>query len=361
MKRVAKTLSAVVAVAITMAAVAAEETELDIGAMMRPVPATAVLKEPGYYVWGASMVKDDKGVYHVYYARWKKEYGFRSWVTKSEIAHATGPSPSGPWTYSDVAIAPRGAQHWDGLCAHNPNIHRFGGKYYLYYMGNTGDGNVTRKGLNWTHRNSQRIGVAVADTPYGPWRRSDRPAVDASDYAAAPDALMTSNPAAAQRPDGSFIILYKAVGKKRPLPFGGPVVHLTAVSQSPTGPFVKSLKPLFTDGKAHFPAEDPYIWSQNGRMYAIIKDQNGYFVNRKGRSLVLFESADGESWTLAKHCFITGTELRWADGRTESLTYLERPQLFVDGGRPVALLVAVGPKDMAETYNVQIPLVDPGK
>lgn len=336
-------------------------TDLDIGVMMRPVPGTAVLKDPGHYVWGASMVKDEKGVYHVFYSRWKKEYGFSGWVTRSEIAHATAPSPFGPWTHCDVALPQRGAEHWDGLCTHNPNIHKFGDKYYLYYMGNTGDGCYMRKGLNWSHRNNQRIGVAVADSPYGPWKRFDRPVVDASEDPAAPDALMTSNPAVAQRPDGSFIILYKAVGKKKPLPFGGPVVHLTAVSQSPTGPFVKRLKPLFTDGKAHFPAEDPYIWSQDGRMYAVIKDQNGYFVKRKGRTLVLFESSDGESWTPAKHCFITDTTLRRADGSSESLRYLERPQLFLDGGRPVALLTAVGPKDMSETYNVQFPLVAPAK
>lgn len=38
---------------------------------------------------------------------------------------------------------------------------RVGKKYFLYYMGNYGDGAVTGA-LNWTHRNHQRIGVAVA-------------------------------------------------------------------------------------------------------------------------------------------------------------------------------------------------------
>ena len=47
---------------------------------------------------------------------------------------------------------------------HNPTVIRARGKYYLYYMGNTGDGSF------WSHRNNQRIGVAVADKPEGPWR-----------------------------------------------------------------------------------------------------------------------------------------------------------------------------------------------
>lgn len=35
-------------------------------------------------------------------------------------------------------------------------------------MGNVGDGIVPPKSLNWTHRNHQRIGVAIADSPAGP-------------------------------------------------------------------------------------------------------------------------------------------------------------------------------------------------
>ncbi|MBO4288331.1 MAG: FAD-dependent oxidoreductase [Kiritimatiellae bacterium] len=329
---------------------------LNLERMIRPVPESAVMRDPGYFVWGGSMVKDEKGTYHLYYARWKKEAHFSGWVTHSEIAHATGPSPAGPWTHRDVAIAPRGASYWDGLCAHNPNIHKFGDRYYLYYMGNTGDGRISRS-LNWSHRNNQRIGVAFADSPDGPWTRLDHPVLDVSPDPDAPDSLMVSNPAAAQRPDGSFLLLYKAVGKKKKLPFGGPVVHLTATSKSPTGPFVKQLRLQFGDGTKNFPAEDPYVWSHDGKMFAIIKDQGGFFVNRPGRSLVLFESQDGLDWKLSAHPFIIGTTLRWASGKVDELRYLERPQLYLENGRPVALCVAAGPKDMKETFNVQIPLI----
>ena len=55
----------------------------------------------------------------------------------------------------------------------------------------------------------------------------------------APDALVTSNPSVAARPDGGVLMIYKAVGLKRALPFGGPVVHLVATADSPTGPFTK--------------------------------------------------------------------------------------------------------------------------
>jgi hypothetical protein len=85
-------------------------------------------------------------------------------VIKSEIAHAVSGSPFGIFEYHDVALPPRGKEHWDGMVTHNPTIQRFGSKYCLYYMGNVGDDIVT-PGLNMGHPNNQRIGVAVADSP----------------------------------------------------------------------------------------------------------------------------------------------------------------------------------------------------
>ena len=329
--------------------------ELDLAAMMQPLPATAVLREEGYYVWGGSIVKGEDGLYHIFYSRWPKETYFTGWVTHSEIAHATAPSPAGPWTHRDVALPKRGAEFWDGMCTHNPCIRKFDGKYYLYYVGNTGDGKAMRK-LNWSHRNNQRIGVAVADSPSGPWKRFDKPVIDVSAAKDAPDSLMMSNPAITQRPDGMYELIYKAVGRKNKLPFGGPVVHLTAVSKSPIGPFVKDLKPIFTDGKAAFPAEDSCLFTHGGRIYAVLKDMNGYFTSHKGRSLVLFEKDAGAGWKPAAHALVTGTSLRHESGEVQQLRYLERPQIYIEDGRPVALCCAAGTQDMKETFNVQIPL-----
>lgn len=323
--------------------------------MIQPAPKESVMAEEGYYVWCGSVTKDRKGVYHLFYSRWKKEYGYLAWVTHSEIAHATAPSLFGPFTFQDVALPARGAQYWDGLCTHNPTVQKFGKKYYLYYMGNTGDGKVT-EGLNWVHRNNQRIGVAVADSPWGPWERFDRPLIDVSEDDEAPDALMTSNPSVTRCPDGSYLCVYKAVGKHRALPFGGPVVHLTARSDSPTGPFVKNPRTIFDVEGCDFPAEDPFVWCQDGKYYAVAKDMGGHFQSNPLRSIVLFESADGLDWKVSENAFVTDVNLKWDDGMVERMTYVERPQIYFEKGRPAALSVAVGNAEMTETYNVRIPL-----
>ena len=337
----------------------AKEYSLKLGA----VPTTAKFESSDYSIWGGSMVKGDDGLYHMYYSRWKKSLGW-AWVTHSEIAHATSKSPFGPFEFKDITLPIRGAEFWDGLCTHNPTIHKFGKKYYLYYMGNTGDGVVFGKPgevkLNPIHRNNQRIGVAVSDSPNGPWKRSDVPLIDASKNEEALDALMVSNPSITQRPDGTYLMIYKAVGKKKPGIFGGPVVHCVATSDSPTGPFKKYDFPVFTAEGYDFPAEDPFIWYEKGKYRAILKDMHGAFT-KAGRALVLFESNDGFDWTLSKNGLVSTLKIQWADGNLQKVEHLERPQLYLENGKPVVLLCAADVEDengVLQSFNVQIPILN---
>lgn len=317
-------------------------------------------------IWGGSIVKGHDGTYHMFYSRWKKELGW-AWVTHSEIAHAVSDSPFGPFKHKDIALPVRGEQFWDGLCTHNPTVHKFGEKYYLYYMGNTGDGlNVCKPGelkYNWQHRNNQRIGVAVADNPNGPWKRSNVPLVDVSADNSALDALLVSNPSVTQRPDGGFLMIYKAVGKKREGIAGGPVVHCVATADEPTGPFKKYDFPVFTADGHDFPAEDPFIWYQNGKYRAIVKDMHGAFTD-KGRALVLFESKDGFDWKLSSNPLVSTLEINWASGNKQKVDHLERPQIYIEKGKPVAIVCAADTIDahgVIHSWNVQIPLIVSGK
>jgi hypothetical protein len=312
--------------------------------------------------WGGSVVKDDDGLYHMFYSRWPKKLGW-AWVTDSEIAHATSASALGPFKHQDVALPRRGKEHWDGWCTHNPTVHKFGDKYYLYHMGNTGDGKVVgypgKQTLNWQHRNNQRIGVAVADHPNGPWTRLDAPVLDVGSDKLASDALMTSNPSVCQRPDGKILMVYKAVGKKFPMPNGGPVVHMVAIGDSPTGPFKKMPTPVFTFEGERFPAEDPYIWFQDGKFRAIVK-RIKHIKKKRVFSLVHYDSVDGIQWKPAKHHEISDRTIKWKDGTTEQFDHLERPQVVIENGTPVALICAADRIDenkVRHSFNLQIPLV----
>lgn len=312
-------------------------------------------------VWGGSLVKGGDGLYHMFYSRWPKAPGW-VWVSHSEIAHAVSDSPFGPFEFKDVALPVRGADYWDGLCTHNPTVHKFDGKYYLYHMGNTGDGKVVgvpgKHKLNWLHRNNQRIGVAVADSPDGPWKRFDQPVLDISANADAPDCLMTSNPSVCRRPDGGYLMVYKAVGKEAALPSGGPVVHCIATADNPTGPFKKHAKPIFTVEGERFPAEDPYIWYQSGKYRAIVK-RIKHIGKQRIFSLVHYDSVDGFDWQPAKHHEISERIVEWEDGEVQQFIHLERPQVYIENGKPIALLCAADTLDenkVRHSFNIQIPL-----
>ncbi|TWU55594.1 hypothetical protein [Rubripirellula reticaptiva] len=334
-----------------------DASNLDFKKLVSPVPTSAKFIDENYYIWGASMVRDTDGKCHLLYSRWLRELGHNAWVTHSEIAHAVADSPLGPFRYVDVALPARGPEYWDGMCTHNPTVHKFDGKYYLYYMGNFGDGNATVK-LNPIHRNHQRIGVAVADHPAGPWKRFDKPLIDVTHQPGAHDELMTSNPSILRRSDGTYVLIYKAVGTKGPLPFGGPVIHLAATSQSPTGPFNKKMTPLFTAPGVKFPAEDPYVWAEGNRCWAIVNDHKGTFNGTGEDSLALFTSKDGLTWDVAPNPWVLQRKVTWTDGTEQSFHRLERPQLWLENGQPAVLYCAAEEtNDEAHSFNVHIPLI----
>ena len=322
---------------------------------------TSVFGSEEFSHWGGSLVRSDDGLYHMFYSRWPKHLGW-SWVVDSEIAHATASSPFGPFVHKDVALERRGKEHWDGWCTHNPTAHKFDGKYYIYHMGNTGQGELVgvpgKPKLNWEHRNNQRIGVAVSDSPNGPWVRHEAPLIDISPDKDAPDSLMTSNPAVCQGPDGKFLFVYKAVGQEIAPPKGGPVVHCVAIADSPIGPIVKQKRLVFTFEGERFPAEDPYIWYQSGKYRAIVK-RIKHIKKKRVFSLVHYDSKDGLDWQPAKHHEISDRTVTWEDGTTEQFDHLERPQVWIENGVPVALICAADRIDdnkVRHSFNLQIPL-----
>lgn len=337
------------------------EMTFDFPMLIQPIPEQAEFSDPDYYIWGASMIRDADGLCHLYYSRWPRRAGFYAWVTCSEIAHAVAENPLGPYVHQDVALAPRGLEHWDGVCTHNPTIHFFDGHYHLYYMGLTADAGCSGEisvedPAWWTFRNQQRIGVAVADSPNGPWMRKDGPLIDVSVDPDAPDSLMISNPSVTRKPNGDYLLIYKAVGKKRSLPFGGPVVHLSATGSSPDGPFSKNLEPIFTHAGCDFPAEDPYVWFQRShqRYYAIVKDMVGCFTGA-GRSLALLESVDGKLWQPAPHTLVSDLTVRMESGAIRKLGNLERPQLWRENDHPRVLFLAAA-QDLSHSSNLHVPL-----
>lgn len=329
-----------------------ENEPLDLAAMVQPVPRRAQFIDPDWYNWGGSMTRTADGVCHLLYARWPRELGHFSWLSHSEIAHATADDPLGPYSFASVALPGRQGTNWVTSTAHNPTVLHTGGKYYLYFSSAAVTGEIpetgpTNKAPYWEPaRRTQRIGVAYADHPAGPWTRVDEVLIPGTP--GTHDAHMTSNPSVTQCPGGPFLMMYKCLGEN------GKVFHGIATAGHPLGPFKKDPEPILTHETSRFPAEDPYIWHQDGRFYAILKDMQANY-SKQRRSLVLFESRDGHDWGPAANALVTTRTIRWADGGEQELFRLERPQLYLEDGKPAVLFCAAC-MSLEHSFNIHIPL-----
>lgn len=328
-----------------------------IANMVQTIPVGNIQMDPAWHIWCGSMVKGYDGKYHLYYSRWPRpETTHGAWISHSEVAHAVAESPEGPFEFSDVALGKRedNTLAWDCATAHNPYIMMKDGKYYLYYAGTHGrplskEETIPGYGIDWwTRRNTQRIGVAIADNPAGPWRRLDEPVLaNNSEDDTAFDALCVANPAICVGRNGKIVMLYKAVCKNDKLE-GGVVRFSVAFADSPEGPFVKTNKQIFLpkDPNASMVAEDPCIWydEHTDCYYAIVRDVSAQFAGREDSGgLALLTSKDAIDWKAPKYPKVLPRRLKFSDGSIYD-TYVggvERPFLYRDeDGNPQLLFGA---------------------
>lgn len=321
---------------------------MDFNKRMLPTNRNNIFQEEGFYVWCGSAFSYG-GYCYLLYSRWPKSLGFAAWVTDSEICLARANNIFGDFKYRKVILGKDKAARWDASCKHNPTVLQHGGLFYLYYMGNNGGGDW------WTHRNNQRIGCAYTDDPEGEWTRLDNPVIDVEEHGF--DSLLTSNPTVTNMPDGRILAIYKGVSRDGEMPKGGAVVCGVAVADSPLGPFVKENMPIMQNPEDPWSVEDPFVWFEAGRYYALVKDFHGYFTKTGEYSIALFESADGFDWIPSDTPLAFSNELRFDDGSIKKVALLERPQLYFESGKPAALLCACAEEENCRhTYNIRIPL-----
>lgn len=309
-----------------------------------------IFKTDGYFNWGSSIIKEREGKYHLFYSRWKKQYGFHGWLTHSEIAHATSRSPSGPWKYKETVLRGSGQGNWDAITAHNPKIKYFEGKYYLYYIGtNMGGKDYTDGELvetaktgyahpNWKIlRPNQRTGVAVSNSLNGPWTRMDKPLVEPS----GPIVTLTVNPAIDRGKDGKYYLIIKGDKPNEKRFIRNQAV---GISEHPDGPFEIQEKPVID----YMDTEDMSIWydENRDRFYGVFHAHN---------YIGLVTSVNGTDWEKANEFVLKNKEILLEDGTVIGPDRMERPFVYHENGQPQVLSVAV--KKGEESYTVFIPII----
>jgi len=293
---------------------AADSDTLDLGAMMQPLSDAGIYREADYHTWCPNIVRGGDGRFYIIYSRWPKKTGDPGWLTDSEIAVAVADKPEGPYRHLQVLLKGAGPGHWDELMAHNPKLYVFGGKYYLYYIS-------SRPGPTRGHiRDSQRIGVAVSDSIFGPYRRCERSLVEP----AAPIYNVAVNPAVTATPDGGYLMIVKGdLLPKKPTERVGQRVQAVALADSPLGPFRLLPDPAIAD----IDTEDAAVWHdrKRGRFYAVFHAHT---------YIGLITSEDGLHWRRARHYEVTKKEIPRTDGTVLQPSRLERPDVYFENGKP---------------------------
>ena len=315
-----------------------------------------ILEDPNYQAWGTSPIYDEDGRVHVFYSRWITEASHYGWVMCCEVAHAVADKPEGPYEFVDVALKGRGGDAWDSWSIHNPTIHKVGDKYALFYMGSDGSSfdktmeelielSRTDKEAYWPYFeklvSTKRVGLAVADSLNGPWRRvaDERPLVETGPEGSWDD-YCTTNPAFLLQPNGECWLYYKAWSRATQETCHGNRQYGLAIAKDLEGPYEKVGNGPIVDLSYlgnNEQCEDAYLFVMDDKVHMVMRDM-GYYDHTVG---LHFTSEDGLKWGTPKVAY-TGAP----DYFDEPLPGLdregrfERPQILMKDGKPECLFCA---------------------
>jgi hypothetical protein len=289
------------------------------------------IEEPGYHVWGASPIEGEDGKIHLFAARWKVEIPFdKGWRSDSEIAHYVADTPESPFRFVSVVLKGTGRDTWDrcGIC--NPAVHKVGNKYVLLYTSN----NDYRQP---PHPANQHIGMVVADSLNGTWKRVG---VDGKIISPSSNPLHwtykagngTVNPAFLQHPKGGYMLYFKSNKSKMGVAFAEHV----------EGPYVMYPTPVTKNDQT---IEDGYAFVYQDQICLLTTDNHG--IIKKGGG-ILWRSDDGINFDKYEAGFnlfedYVGKEaLRDAKQLYGSHPKFERPQVLMIDAEPAYLYVPSG-------------------
>ncbi|WP_017446610.1 family 43 glycosylhydrolase [Gayadomonas joobiniege] len=184
---------------------------------------TGIGKEKGVMRRDPSDVIKVNNLYYVWYSKGPLKTGY-----DATIWYATSPDGH-QWTEKGMALAKGKQGSWEAGSVFTPNIMKAEGKYWLFY---TGTSKNYGKGFN----PDSKIGVAVSNSPDGPWERlSSNPILSNSKNPEDFDSHLIDDACLIVK-NNQYWLYYK--GRKL-----GETPHHTkmgvAVANHPEGPYIK--------------------------------------------------------------------------------------------------------------------------
>ena len=327
-----------------------EQQEISISNKLGKVREDNIFRDSTYFNWCNSIIKGDDGKYHLIYSRWKRDYKFCAWLTHSTIAHAVSDSPCGPFKYVNTLVdfEKKKYKAGDMITAHNPKIKCFNGKYYLYFISTRLDRKISNKELiqtastgyshpNWAPlRVNQRTFVASANSLDDEFVINPSPLVEP----AGPIQTLAVNPAITRGHDGRYYLIVKG---DKPGSTTYERNQAIAISDLPDKGFVIQPKPVIDE----WDSEDMSLWyDEDTKLYYSVFHAHTY--------IGMMVSKNGIDWEKARDFRISKKRILKADGTVVNPDRMERPYVYLEGGKLKCLSVAV--KKGEDTYIVCVPI-----
>ncbi|MDF7799613.1 family 43 glycosylhydrolase [Pontiellaceae bacterium B1224] len=208
-------------------------------------------------------------LYYVWYSRGPVKTGYNATVW-----YATSPDGVN-WTEKGEAVGKGGVGAWDEASVFTPNILVAEGKYWLFY---------TAISKNMKVKPDSKIGIAVSDSPDGPWQKlASNPILKNSGNPADFDSHLVDDSCLIVR-DGKYWFYYKG----RQLGKGAAETKMgLAIAESPGGPYIRYSERLAFPGN-----HEVVVWPQ-GTGVAAMADGLGA---KETANSILF-AADGIHFT----------------------------------------------------------------
>ncbi len=220
-----------------------------------------------------------EGLYHVWYTRSTGiSYGFGTGNVDAktfpwdlaEIWHASS-KDGWHWEEQGLAIARGEKGSYDERSVFTPEVLAHGGKYYLVYQ-------VVEH--PYVRRVKEKVSIAVATSPYGPWTKLQGPVLEPSDDGewlgdednrflvktkGSFDSHKTHDPCLMYY-QGKFYLYYKGEPMGEEMFFGGRETKWgVAIADKPQGPYIKSdYNPVTNSG------HEVCVWHYNGGIAALL-------------------------------------------------------------------------------------------
>jgi len=219
--------------------------------------------------------------YYVWYTKMHSPEIRGYWGT---IWYATSEDEGHTWTEQGMALGLGDEGAFDSHAVFTPNILVYKGKYYLYYTAVKPTAGMPNNAFenNWT-TDVTAIGVAVADSPDGPFVRiKSKPLLVNSEVAEDFDSYRVDDAALLVK-DGKIHLYYKG----RSIVYGKKGHRYTqmgvAIADQPEGPFVKHPEPLID--KSH----EVLVWQQEDKVLALACFSKSIYISDDGINFSLIQ------------------------------------------------------------------------